>query len=104
MTARERFLRTMNYEPVDRPLVIALEPFEAADLPERRGSAAKDDAEVAPKGPGQPPPRIRLEIRMRGNAFGDQRVRQLKQQRTRAGPEEQECLAIDPPRGGAGAE
>ena len=32
MTARERFLRTMNYEAVDRPLVIALEPFEAAGI------------------------------------------------------------------------
>lgn len=28
MTARERFRRIMNYEPVDRPLVIALEPYE----------------------------------------------------------------------------
>jgi hypothetical protein len=29
MTPRERFLRTMNYEPVDRPLAIAFEPFES---------------------------------------------------------------------------
>jgi uroporphyrinogen decarboxylase len=29
MTARERFRRIMNYEPVDRPLVIALEPYES---------------------------------------------------------------------------
>ncbi len=28
MTAREIFLRTMRYEPVERPLVIALEPYE----------------------------------------------------------------------------
>ena len=28
MTARERFLRTMNYEPVDGPMVIAVEPYE----------------------------------------------------------------------------
>lgn len=32
MTAREIFLRTMNYQPVDRPPVLALEPYESVGL------------------------------------------------------------------------
>ncbi len=32
MTAREIFRRTINYEPVERPLVIALEPYEPSGL------------------------------------------------------------------------
>jgi uroporphyrinogen decarboxylase len=48
MTARERFLRVMNYEPVERPLVVALEPFEAAGVRRWRREGLTDQAPPAP--------------------------------------------------------
>ena len=43
MNGRERFVRYMNYEPVDRPPVLVLEPYEVPALERWRGEGLPED-------------------------------------------------------------
>ncbi len=71
---------------------------ESTDLAAGRSRRAEDDPEVAPQGAVESPPRIGTEVGVLGHAGGDSRVRDLEQERARAGAEHQHRLAMRSPR------
>ena len=69
----------------------------------RRVGRPVHDPEVAAERPGQPCPGVGAEVGVLVDALGDQWVRDLEQQRPRAGAEEQRRLAVEAPGLGARA-
>ena len=80
-----------------------VEPVQPRDLCPGRGRRAVHDPQVRAERPGQAAPRVGAEVGVLGDALGDERVRDLEQERPRAGTEEERRLAVVAPAGGARA-
>src|SRR4051812_2353969 len=74
-----------------------MEGVEMTDLGPRRPRRPVHDPEIAAGRPLQARPRIPPEVAVLVDAFGDERMRELEEQRARAWREEQHGFAVDRP-------
>ncbi len=88
---------------IARPDDPAMERVQTPDLAAGRRRRPVHDREIAPQRAAQPAPGIGAEVRVVVDPGRDGRVRDLEQQRARAGAEQKHRLAVEPPGLGAGA-
>ena len=86
--------RGVAHGPGDAPV----QPAQSGDLGPRRRPRPVDDREVAPERAGQPSPRVGPEVAVLVDAFGDERMGDLEEQRARAADQDHRRLAAQPPR------
>ena len=77
--------------------------FSRAISARRRGRRPVHDPQVRAERPGQARPRVGAEVGVLVDALGDERVRDLEQERARPGAEQQRRLAVEAPAVGARA-
>jgi len=87
----------------DRTGHAGVEAVEARDLRAGGRRRAVDDPEVRAQRPREPPPWVGAEVGVLADAFRDERMPDLEQQRVRTGTEEEGRLAVEPPGLRAGA-